>query len=266
MPPDDVRLLAAGRTAEIFSWEPDQVLKLYRPDFQGGLPEFERSVTRAVQSAGIPAPQVGDIITHAGRKGLPMQRVDGTSQFAGLQRSPWRAAAYGRSLAELQSRMHTAPGTGLPPMRERLEWKIQRASALPTHLRQAALAALEKMPFGDRVCHGDFHPDNVLETSSGSVIIDWTDATCGTPLADVARTALLVRHATLPPGNPLTLLITFARGIFYNAYIKRYFELSPGNPADIAAWLPIIAAARLSEGITSEENNLLSMAARLEEQ
>lgn len=48
----------------------------------------------------------------------------------------------------------------------------------------------------------DFHPDNVLLAARGPVIIDWPDATRGQPLADVARTSLLLRLGGLPPGWP----------------------------------------------------------------
>jgi Ser/Thr protein kinase RdoA (MazF antagonist) len=162
--------------------------------------------------------------------------------------------------------MHIAPGTGLPAMRSRLERKIQEAPALPNNLRLKALNALARMPEGDRLCHGDFHPDNVIETPTGPVIIDWVDVTSGAPLADVARTALLVRHGSLPSGNPLMLLLNVMRKSFYNAYLNRYFELAPGSPAEVEAWLPIVAAARMSEGITSEDTTLRSIAARLDNQ
>ena len=261
----DVRLIAEGRTAEIYSWEPGQVLKLYRPEFQADLPEFELSIMRAVLAAGIPAPEVGKIVLYNGRKGLPMAHIQGDSHMVGLRTHLWQAAIYGKALAELHARMHTASGAGLPPMRERLESKIRHAEPLPEKLRAAALAALKRLPENDRLCHGDFHPGNIIESPEGPVIIDWVDVTSGEPLADVARTALLVRYAALPSGNPMNLLIEFVRGGFYKAYLTRYFELAPGSQSDVDAWLPVVAAARLSEGISREERSLLAMAARLEE-
>lgn len=261
--PTEIQLLAHGRTAEIYTWEKGQVLKLYRPGFQENLPEYEQQMMRAVVAAGIPAPQVGELVIHQGRKGLPMTRIHGESQFAALRSHFWRAADYGRVLAGLQAQMHAAPGAGLPSLRPRLESKIRHADPLPPDLRQAVLDALARLPEGDKLCHGDFHPDNVIETKDGPVIIDWVDATCGAPLADVARTALLVRYGSLPPGNPLNALLSLVRGVFYNAYLRRYFELAPGSPAEVAAWLPVVAAARLSERIASEENNLLRIASRL---
>src|SRR5215475_12266456 len=38
------------------------------------------------------------------------------------------------------------------------------------------------MPDGDRLCHGDFHPLNILGNTLDPMIIDWLDAlTCAVP-------------------------------------------------------------------------------------
>src|SRR5215472_10876517 len=48
----------------------------------------------------------------------------------------------------------------------------------------------------NRLCHGDFHPINVLGEISRPVVIDWPDACGGDPAADVCRSYLLLRlHA-----------------------------------------------------------------------
>jgi aminoglycoside phosphotransferase (APT) family kinase protein len=73
----------------------------------------------------------------------------------------------------------------IPSQRQKLRKKIRHTKALPGPLQSKTLAALETMPDGDRVCHGDFHPDNILLPSQGEIIIDWIDASRGNPLADL---------------------------------------------------------------------------------
>jgi len=52
------------------------------------------------------------------------------------------------------------------------------------------------MPDGDRLCHGDFHPINVLGDLAQPLVIDWLDAARGAPAADACRSYLLLRlHA-----------------------------------------------------------------------
>jgi aminoglycoside phosphotransferase (APT) family kinase protein len=43
------------------------------------------------------------------------------------------------------------------------------------------------------VCHGDFHPLNVMVDGRRSWVLDWSDAGLGPPESDVARTLLLLR-------------------------------------------------------------------------
>jgi aminoglycoside phosphotransferase (APT) family kinase protein len=156
--------------------------------------------------------------------------------------------------------MHAASvGPGLPSQRERLEWKIGEAEALPDDLRRAALESLAHMPEGDALCHGDFHPENVLMGKKGPVIIDWIDATCGNPLADVARTSLILSEATRPDSSAPRWLKTLGRWL-HGWYCARYFRLRPDRRDELSRWRPIVAAARLSENIEGSREWLLSLA------
>lgn len=87
--------------------------------------------------------------------------------------------------------------------------------------------------------------------TQGPVIIDWTNATRGNPLADVARTSLLLRVPELPP-VPKRWVVAAVRSWFLGAYLQRYRQLAPCNEKDLTAWEPVIAAARLREQIPDE--------------
>src|SRR3546814_7594415 len=70
--------------------------------------------------------------------------------------------------------------------------------ALVTGVQTCALPILDALPDGDRLCHGDYHPGNVIETAGGPVVIDWPAVTRGHPDADYARTLLLLRLGEPP--------------------------------------------------------------------
>jgi aminoglycoside phosphotransferase (APT) family kinase protein len=99
------------------------------------------------------------------------------------------------------------------------------------------------MPEGDRLCHGDFHPINVLGEISRPVVIDWPDACRGDPAADVCRSYLLLK--------------LHAEGIA-DAYLDTYCRISNGQ--NILDWLPYVAAARLAEDVAGECDRLREMA------
>jgi Ser/Thr protein kinase RdoA (MazF antagonist) len=161
---------------------------------------------------------------------------------------------FARVLAGLHADMHGGSiAPDLPSQRQRLEDKIRSADALPSDLREAALSALDQMPDGDRLCHGDVHPGQVLLTSRGPIIIDWIDATRGNPLADVARSSVIL----LGTGPSVSWLLRALARWFHVMYLGRYFRLRPGGRQELTAWRPIVAAARLSEGIVELQEWLL---------
>src|SRR5205814_1676643 len=92
---------------------------------------------------------------------------------------------------------------------------------------------------------GDFHPENILLTPRGPIIIDWDSATRGHPLGDVACTSFLFQKASLPPWTPwhMHLLLKCCRSLLHNTYLRRYLQLRPGTHQQIAAWLKPFAHA-----------------------
>jgi len=101
------------------------------------------------------------------------------------------------------------------------------------------------------------HPGNILLTARGEVTIDWVDATCGNPLADVARTSIIMMGAANSTQITNPLMKAYIR-LFHAVYLRHYFTLCPGGEQEYRRWLPIVAAARLSEGIPEVETWLLA--------
>ena len=171
-----------------------------------------------------------------------------------LLTKPWTFIREARVLAELHADMHASNILPeLPSQRQRLEDKIRSAAALPPDLRQAVLSSLSQMPDSSRLCHGDFHPGNILITPRGPIIIDWIDATHGNPLADVARTWVILSEL----GLSIPWIAKVLRSRLLKTYLKRYFQLHPGDQRKFTAWLPIVAAARLNENIPEIQEWLL---------
>ncbi len=264
--------IAYGRTAEIYAWQEGQVLKLFYDWFTLENIQSEAQKTRAIHAIGLPVPEVGEIIRVNGRYGLIYQRADGDSLFKIFQRRPWNILGYARRMAQLQVRIHArASPADLPSQRETLKSNILHATALTRPLRGRVLAVLATMPDGDRLCHGDFHPGNILATKQGDIIIDWIHACAGNPLADLARTTNLTLGLTdtAQVDRPFLSFGSSRRGhlgnslfqvfcrICYPAYLHYYFRFRPGGEEEYHRWLPIVAAARLSDGIPELETMLI---------
>lgn len=251
--------IAQGRTAEIYACGDHQILKLFWADWPATDVAFEADINRRVRAAGLNVPAVFDLITMNGRQGITDERVARPSMLQSLLSKPWLMVRYARLLAELHAEMHERHVPGLPSQRLRLERRIQTATALPLELKEIVLQHLQRLPDNDGLCHGDFHPDNVLLSPRGPIIIDWVDVTLGNPLADVARTSLLLRIGQPPLGMVKRWLINALRNGFHTIYLRHYTQLRSVTWQQIEAWIAPVAAARLSEGIHSERPQLLEL-------
>ena len=252
-----------GEDAEIFALEGRRVLKLFYPQ-HAGLVDTEADITRRAQQAGLPAPKVREVVEFQGRRGILFDEFEeGVTLRQYVRRQPWRLPDAARLLAELQAAIHAPRVPGLPSQRAELSRQIRQAAALPRDMHDAALAALERLPDGDAVCHNDLHLNNVIVTSQGPVVIDWVLAAEGHPLSDVARTCLMLRLGVLP-ANPLaSAALQVMRAVFERAYLAGYFQLRPGSIEAVRAWeLPVAAALVSRRSIPMQRNQLLAVIAQ----
>jgi len=258
--------IAEGREAEIFSWDERTVLRLYRDPNACGRADREIVALDAVRSALPCVPASHGRKDWNGRPGILLQRVDGRGILSEIQHRPWRmwalAALCGRVHADLNALRAPA---NLPEQRSELRRRIVGEPSIPAELREAALHELDRMPDGDALCHGDFHPDNVLLCPSGPVVIDWPNATRGEACGDFARTALMMHLGALAPGAPP--LIRWGqwacRGVFTRAYVAGYEETRRYDDEALRQWKFVRAVDRLADKLPEERDPLLRAADRL---
>lgn len=254
-----LKRVGQGREAEIFEWETSGVVRLMRDPGAADRLDVEREALVAAREGGAPVPEVGDRVTLEGRPGLIMERIDGGDLIERVARRPWTIF----DAASLLGRIHVAVHrVAAPPelrgSRPLLEKRITMAS-LPSRLASAALRVLAQLPDGDRLCHGDFHPANVLMSSRGPLVVDWTNASRGTPDADVARTLLMLELAVVPDTMPAIVrrMSSVGRRLFRRGYVRAYRRLRSWDDDAIRPWKFVHAAARIAEGIVEEEALLI---------
>lgn len=257
--------LGEGREAEIYAWGNSAVLKLYRPGFGG---HHTESLALAALDGHAFAPRLIEVTEHDGRTGVVLQRLSGTDMLKLLQRQPWRVRSLATTLAEAHLKIHAqqAP-SGLPDLRELLAVRICDAG-LAEPLRGFALGVLDGLPGGNILCHGDFHPGNVLVSGDTASVIDWAAAARAVPEADHARTLLLLRWANPLPGTALVFrgLIAAGRSLLASTYGRRYRQARSGPLPHMQSWLTVNIAARLGEGIDAERTTLTGLLGQARDQ
>jgi aminoglycoside phosphotransferase (APT) family kinase protein len=161
------------------------------------------------RSYGYPVPRV---YAHT-ETDLVMDYLDGPTMLADLARRPWRLLRHAKTLAQLHRQLHAIPGP----------------AELPAPLGQ-----------GSSLVHLDLHPDNVMLTRSGPMVIDWRNAGRGDGLADVAYTWVIL--ATSRPQGPLRGRVTaIGQRLFAPLFLARFDRRA------VHAQLPVVAAARLAD-------------------
>lgn len=254
--------VAEGREAEIYAWEDGRVLRLMRSADAKQAVERQAHALRAARAAGVSVPEVHGATEALGRPGLIMERIEGTDLLTLLGSRPWLVWSIGAISGRMHAQLHdVAAPDDLRALRPALRESIASSRLVPAHLAELAVGVLDALPDGDRLCHGDFHPGNIMRTTDGYVLIDWTNAIRGDPTADYARTDLMIRIGEPPPGSPFIVrtLAAFGRGILQAAYRRAYRRHRPIDPALVTHWEVPVAANRLTDNIESERPALLKL-------
>jgi aminoglycoside phosphotransferase (APT) family kinase protein len=237
------RLLAAGNVAEVFEW-PSRVLKLYRSPARKPTAFREAAIHAAIEAMALPVPAVWGVHEVDGRWGIVFDRVKERSFAERMREDPSLTPDCLLVLARLHARIHSQPARQLGSLKSRLAANITATGLLDEPLKQNLLGRLAGMPDGDRLCHGDFHPVNVLGQNSLPMVIDWPDACCGDPAADLCRSYLLLKLHAEDIAEP---------------YLDAYSSITNMPRAKIFDWLPYVAAARLAEDVPDDWARLLEI-------
>lgn len=244
---DKSALIGRGYCSDVYAWGEGRVLKLFHNWGPANRAEREFAATKVVYAAGLPVPAAYEMIEVDGRAGILFERIDGPSLLDYSRRRPWTIPWAVRLLTRLHAEIHrlTAPAE-LEPQRQRIAQRIDAADCSEDE-KTVARARLSALPDGCAVCHGDFHPGNILLSSRGPIVIDWSSATRGDSFGDVACTLRLMRFAKLPPWSPgyMHLLLRCLRPFMHRAYLKRYLREQSGSRRQIEAWeFPLAVAAK----------------------
>jgi aminoglycoside phosphotransferase (APT) family kinase protein len=252
--------IAEGREAELFLLPDGRVLRLMRPELPHAelIAQLEFTALRAAAAAGAPVPEVYERVEREGRYGIVMERVDGRDLLSLVGSRPWLVGSVARHCGELHAELHRVRGPAeLTTTADRVRALIGASDAVPADLRAESAAALDELPGGDRLCHGDFHPGNVMADHR---VIDWGNATRGDPVADVARTWVVLEFSPLPPGSSATSrrLASPGRGLLLRGYMRSYARSAALDTGAFQRWLRVRAIERLTQEIAGEREPILA--------
>jgi aminoglycoside phosphotransferase (APT) family kinase protein len=214
----------------------------------------------AVQSwaaaRGYPAPEVLTVLAPGEVLPSPVQvmaRVPGVPLFAAargrrLPELPGLMARMGAAHAELH-RLGSPPADAHPGEAPD-SWLLTARYLAGSGDAGEFAGALRKIELaGDRlevadpvVCHGDFHPLNVLAAPGGSAlhVIDWTNVGVGDRHGDISCTLLSFEVAAVgAPRAADRVLVRVLRRRLQRAYLTGYRRVLPVDRERVRLWRPV---------------------------
>lgn len=238
-------LLGSGNVAEAFEYG-THVLKLYRHPDARSAAFIEAATLSMLADHGLPTPRVHEVGRYTERWGLVMDRAPGDTLARFTEHGAELVPGAFEEMLRLHQLIHAEADPRLPSLTARLRYRIARIEGIDEALRTRLFERLKALPDGDRICHGDFHPFNIVGAPDSAMVIDWLDAASGPPAADVARSYMLIAAAA----EDLAV-----------GYIAAYAAAAEIDPAEIMAWVPVVAAARLvhESADANERTRLLAM-------
>jgi aminoglycoside phosphotransferase (APT) family kinase protein len=208
------RFLAEGRSAVVYDLGDGRLLRRFRDT--GADATREAAVLALAARHGVPVPEVYE----AAGPDVVLEHVRGPSMLTALLEDPSTVGVHGRMLAELHDRLDRVAAPA--------DWYLPVRGERP-----------------GRLVHGDLHPGNVVLSSAGPVLIDWTNAATGHPACDTATTWLVL--ACLSHPDPVVdARIDGLRRPLLDAFLPAI------DRAAAARTVPYVAADRIADPATTD--------------
>lgn len=247
--PTTLPCIGRGVSAEVFALGDGRALKLLLPGVPRATAAREFAAACAAYRAGLPVPQPFGEVTIGDRHGVLLARLDETPWLRRARRWPGAVMVTLADMARQHAALHQVepPAGALPSVHEVLAARIAGSSAGPRAIA-AARAALDRLPRGTRLGHGDLHLGNIMTTHAGMMLIDWAQAMTGDPAADIARSDLVMRFGRYGPLLRRHGWTRAARDAAAAWYLFCYRRMTGIDEAAIDAWRLPVAVAWLREG------------------
>lgn len=225
----------------------DRIVKVFTKE-HGKANVFNEALCQArVEESGLDIPPVLEVSQIDGEWAIAIRFVEGETLEALMKKDPGNLDTYMEQFVDLQLSMHAKKAPRLTLQKDKFARKISAAgNVLDATIRYELQTRLDSMPAHTKLCHGDFHPSNVIVRRDGSMtIVDWAHATQGNASGDAAITYL---QFALKDQKLADL------------YLHMFCKKSDTAKQYVQKWLPIAAAAQLTRGIPEEKEFLVRWA------
>ena len=248
-------LIARGGQADIYDYGSGKVIRVPRRTQDYDRIRYEYRVYLSLSGSNVAAPKVYDLVEIDGAPSIIMERILGTSMMDQIKKQPYLIRQKAIDLANMHlGLLRVSADVSMTNAKDQARYCIGKSVSLNEHTKQVLMDTLEHLRAGISLCHGDFHPGNILHRDGTDYIIDWSGATKGDVAYDIAHTYILLRVVPRAPGIGLLMhwiqkLLGKAMASIYMKTIMKSISIDRGQ---LSKWVLIKAAERTYYGLPSE--------------
>lgn len=227
----------------------DKVRKVFAPDYSKTDVLYEALNTARVEDTGLAIPNIISVSVEDGHWVITSEYAEGKTLTELMKEHPEHLDSYVEAMVDYQIAFNKCSNPLLLKLKDKLVRQINEL-AIDSNIKYELSTRLESLPKHNKLCHGDYCPDNIIvQTDEDGKItsitaVDWVHATQGNASADVANTYLMLK------------LIDES---FAEKYITAFCKKTNTDRRYVNSWLPIVAAARMTKNIPAEKDLLESM-------
>ncbi len=229
--------------------EGDKVKKVFAAEYSKTDVLYEALNTARVEDTGLDIPKLLGVSVEDGCWVITSELASGVTLTQLLKEHPENADAYINAMVDYQIEFNKRTNPLLLKLKDKLNRQINELD-INSNIKYELSTRLEGLPKHNKLCHGDFCPDNIIvQTDDNNQItaitaVDWVHATQGNASADVANTYLMLKLKNEEHAEK---------------YITSFCEKTNTDRRYVNSWLPIVAASRLTRNKPEEKQLLEAM-------
>ncbi len=223
----------------------DACIKLFNTPEYSKADVLNEALNQArIEETGLNIANIREVTMIDGKWAIVIDYIPGKTLEELMIDNPEKRDEYLELFVDLQLSVHAQKCPTLTRLKDKMRNKISQSS-LDATTKYELHHRLEGMPKHNKVCHGDFHPSNIIITDDGTpCILDWAHVTQGNASADAARTFLLF---SLEGDEKMA-----------KRYLDIFCKKSDTARQYVEKWIPIVAASQSVKGNEEEKELLLS--------
>lgn len=237
------QLISSSKTVDVYKCD-GLAVKVFKKDCPKTIVFYEALMNSKVEETDLNIPKIEEIFKIDGKWAIGTQFIEGKTLAQLMEEEPENKFDYLDDMVDIQLQIHSHSISEVAKLKDNLRADIEGLEVIDHIKKYELLTRLDTTPKHNKLCHGNFGPENIIVTDDEQVyIVDWVGTSIGNASADVAKTYLKLALNSTEMAEK---------------YINIFCEKTGTSKKYVQEWLPIMAASTLAKGAsTVEEKELL---------